>query len=308
MLPSGSATRLAIGLSLVTVWAKISFVEHDELPVRISGILKVTGTPVDKTVHVGLAAIEAIHADWHGSAGHRSGGNAAAGRASVEKNLQGQGGHQYGGEGQDGGIGGEAGARALKEARVRAADLTPKAVTAALIGVKSKLAIFKLQRAINSYAQEPLTAVVPGLALLELWQLVGTAEVALSAVSLMVLMTALLGMAIMILTTLNERRREMAILRSVGAGGLTIVGLLLAEAGMLTVFGIILGITMVYAGLALVQPIIDQSYGLYIPVEGLAAGDFSTAGMIFGAGLIMGLLPALWAYRMSVADGMMVRV
>ena len=67
---------------------------------------------------------------------------------------------------------------------------------------------------------------MPGAALQELWGLVGTAETALSVVSAMVVATALLGMVTMILTTLNERRREMAILRSVGARPATILGLL----------------------------------------------------------------------------------
>ena len=117
-------------------------------------------------------------------------------------------------------------------------DLKPKAITAALIGLKSKLATFRLQRVINEYTHEPLSAILPGAALQELWGLVATAETALKAVSAMVVATALLGMVTMILTTLNERRREMAILRSVGARPRTVLGLLMAEAGVLTLVGV----------------------------------------------------------------------
>ena len=157
----------------------VSFVEHDDKPFRVSGILAKTGTPVDRTVHVSLEAIEAIHVDW------QSGAPVPGQSVSADE--------------------------------VRKMDLKPKAITAALVGLKSKLATFKLQRAINDYQEEPLSAIMPGAALQELWGLVGTAETALSAVSAMVVATALLGMVTMILTTLNERRREMAILRSVGA-------------------------------------------------------------------------------------------
>ena len=173
--------------------APSSFVEHDDKPFRVSGILAKTGTPVDRTVHVSLEAIEAIHVDW------QSGGRVPGQSVSADE--------------------------------VRKMDLKPKAITAALVGLKSKLATFQLQRAINEYAQEPLSAIMPGAALQELWGLVGTAETALSVVSAMVVATALLGMVTMILTTLNERRREMAILRSVGARPRTILGLLMAEAG-----------------------------------------------------------------------------
>ena len=46
----------------------VSFVEHDDKPFRVAGILAKTGTPVDRTVHVSLEAIEAIHVDWQSGA------------------------------------------------------------------------------------------------------------------------------------------------------------------------------------------------------------------------------------------------
>ena len=183
----------------------------------------------------------------------------------------------------------------------------PKAITAALIGLKSKLATFRLQRAINEYREEPLSAILPGAALQELWGLVGTAETALKVVSAMVVATALLGMVTMILTTLNERRREMAILRSVGARPRTILGLLMAEAGVLTAAGIVLGVVLLYAALLILQPYVDATYGLHLPVDPPKPAELATLGIIVVAGCIAGLLPALRAYRLSLADGMTVR-
>jgi len=247
----------------------VSFVAHDDKPFRVAGILEKTGTPVDRTVHVGLAAIEAIHVDWQSGA-----------------RVPGQ---------------------SISADEVRKMPLEPKAVSAALIGLKSKLATFRLQRAINEYREEPLSAILPGAALQELWGLVGTAETALKVVSAMVVATALLGMVTMILTTLNERRREMAILRSVGARPRTILGLLAAEAGVLTVAGIALGVILLYAALLVVQPYLDTTYGLHLPIELPQPGELATLGFIALAGCIAGFLPALRAYRLSLADGMTVR-
>ena len=245
------------------------FLEHDDKPFKVSGILAKTGTPVDRTVHISLEAIEAIHVDW------QSGARIPGQSVSVED--------------------------------VRHMDLQPKAITAALIGLRSKLAIFRLQRAINDFRAEPLSAILPGATLQELWGLVGTAETALAAVSAMVVVTALLGMVTMILTTLNERRREMAILRSVGARPATILGLLIAEATLLILIGVGLGVVLLYAGLALLQPYIDRVYGLHIDIQVLKTGEWFNLAGVVAAGVLAGLLPALRAYRLSLADGLTVR-
>ena len=247
----------------------VSFVEHADKPFRVSGILAKTGTPVDRTVHVSLEAIEAIHVDWQG-------GMPVPGQE-------------------------------VSAVEVRQMDLKPKAITAALVGLKSKLATFKLQRAINEYAQEPLSAIMPGAALQELWGLVGTAETALSVVSAMVVATALLGMVTMILTTLNERRREMAILRSVGARPGTILGLLATEAGLLTLAGVALGVALLYTALALLRPWVDATYGLNLDIEAPTQREWLMLAAIVAAGFLAGLLPAMRAYRLSLADGMTVR-
>ncbi len=247
----------------------VAFLEHDDKPFRVSGILARTGTPVDRTVHVNLQAIEAIHVDW------QSGARIPGQSVSAED--------------------------------VRKMNLEPKAITAAFIGLKSKLAAFRLQRAINEYPEEPLSAILPGAALQELWGLVGTAESALSAVSAMVVLTALLGMVTMILTTLNERRREMAILRSVGARPSTILSLLVTEAGVLTFCGVALGTVLLYVALIVLQPFIDRTYGLHIAIDPPTQDQLTILAGIVVAGFVAGLLPALRAYRLSLADGMTVR-
>ena len=245
---------------------RVSFSKHKTKPFRISGILKKTGTPVDRTVFISLKAYEAIHVGWET-------------------------GHQ----------------KRISQDQLRQMDLQPKAITSALIGLKSKLGIFRLQRYINEYREEPLTAILPGVALQELWSLVSIAENALSIVSSMVILTALLGMLTMILSTLNERRREMAILRSVGAKPRVIGALLVSEAGLLTFCGVLLGVIGLYIVLFIIQPYIDTEYGLHISIEFLTLRESLILLGICIAGFVAGLLPALRAYYMSVADGMIVR-
>ena len=92
---------------------RIGIQKHDDKPYRVVDVRKKTGTPVDRTIHVSLEAIEAIHFDW------KNGARTMGQRIS-------------------------AGAE-------RAMDLEPTAITSALIGVSSKIKIFGLQRFINQY-------------------------------------------------------------------------------------------------------------------------------------------------------------
>ena len=246
-----------------------SFTHHDDKPFRVAGVLAKTGTPVDRTVIVSLEGIEAIHVDWTGGA--------------KTPGLM------------------------ISADEVRTMDLSPKAITAAMIGVKSKLKIFSLQRAINEYREEPLLAILPGVALQELWAVVGVAETALLGVSFMVVVTALLGMAAMIFAGLNERRREMAILRAVGAGPGTIFTLLLTEAAFIALAGAACGVALLFAGLSVLRPYLDANYGLYLPASGLTAREGYVVLAVIGAGLVAGLAPALRAYGLSLADGMSVK-
>ena len=243
--------------------------DHDDKPFRVAGILARTGTPVDRTVHVSLEGIEAIHVDWrHG---------APVPGLSIDAEA------------------------------VRKMDLTPKTITAFLVGLKSRLAVFGLQRRINEYRGEPLLAILPGVALQELWDLMGTAEAALSAISVFVVATGLLCMMAMMLASLGERRREMAILRSVGARPAHVFGLLIAEACGLTVAGIAVGLGIFYATLAAAQPLVSASYGLFLPVAPPAARELWFLAAVLVAGALSGAVPAWRAYARSIADGMTAR-
>lgn len=242
---------------------------HDNRPFRVAGILERTDTPVDRAVHVSLEAIEAIHVDW------RSG-------AKVE--------------GLD-----------IPSERLRAMDLKPESITAALVGLKSRIGAFRFQRAVNEYDEEPLTAVLPGVALTRLWSLVGVAERALSAISAMVVLTALIGLVATLLATLQERRREMAILRANGARPLHIAGLMIAESTILTLAGVILGTILVYAGLILLMPVLDARFGLSLEVEAPSLYEGVMLCAIVLAGVLAGCLPARQAYKASLADGMTIR-
>lgn len=251
--------------------ATVSLVQHDDKPFTVVGILQRTGTPVDRTLHITLAGMEALHIDWqHGAPAY------GRQKISAEQALQ--------------------------------MDLQPKEITAMLIGLKSRMATFALQREINQWRGEPLLAILPGVALQELWSLMGTAEKALFVVSLFVVLTGLIGMLTAILTSLNERRREMAILRSVGARPWHIASLLILEAFTLALVGILAGIAFLYLGIAIAQAPLQSHYGLYLAFSAPTAHEWELLGAVLAAGVLIGAIPAWRAYRQSLADGLNIRL
>tara|TARA_Y100001970_G_scaffold172091_1_gene210392 strand:+ start:2847 stop:4097 length:1251 start_codon:yes stop_codon:yes gene_type:complete len=247
-----------------------SFTDHDDQPFKVSGILAKTGTPVDNTVIVSLQAIEAIHVDW-----------------SSGTKIQGQ---------------------ETPIDQIRKMDLSPKNITAALVGVKSKLQVFKLQRWINEYPEEALSSILPGVALQELWRIVGIVENLLLGISVVVIFTTLIGMAAIVFSSLNERRREMAIWRAMGAPPSIIIGLLMIEAFIISVLSVIVSTILLFLLLYLLQPWIDNTYGILVNIEMLSLGDIFIFILFILAAMIVSLIPAIRAYWFSINDGMTIKI
>jgi len=244
----------------------VALVEHEQQPFKISGILAPTGTPVDRAIHVSLQGIEAMHVDWRNGATVKGEGTSAE--------------------------------------AIRDMDLQPTAVTALLIGLKSKGTVFREQRAINTYRAEPLLAILPGVALQELWGLVGVAEIALMIVSVMVVIAGLVNLMSVLLAGLNERRREMAVLRSVGARPEHVFVLLCIESTLLTFGGIVMGLLMHYILTAAGSLFLMQRFGLSVQLSLPQSTEIKILVSVAVAGLVAGMIPALQAYRKSLADGL----
>jgi putative ABC transport system permease protein len=240
--------------------------EHADKPFTVVGVLRRTGTPVDRTVHVSLQAIEAIHLDWAGGA-------------------------------------------PLPGLRISAQDarkfeLEPKQVTALLVGLKSRAAVFAVQRHVNNHPGEPLLAVLPGVALDELWEVVGLGERALLAISGLVALVSLAGLVAVVLAGLNERRRELAVLRAVGAGPRHVLALLALEGMLVTVAGAMLGALATGAAVLLAGPWLQQQFGIGLQATAPAAGQWLWFGAVLAAGMLASLVPGWRAYRLSLADGL----
>ncbi|GER20321.1 ABC transporter permease [Variovorax boronicumulans] len=249
---------------------ELNVAEHADKPFTVVGVLARTGTPVDRTVHIGLAAMEAIHLEWVGGAP----------MPGVK----------------------------IPAEQVRKFDLTPKNVTAALVGLKNRAAVFGVQRWISTYTGEPLMAILPGVALDELWSVIGIGENALLLMSALVALVSLAGLVSVVMAGLNERRRELAVLRAVGAGLRHVLALLALEGALVTVLGVLLGVTMAVLGIALLSPWLQAQFGLTLSLSEPTLNEWLLAASLLVAGWLASLLPGIRAYRLSLADGLSPRI
>jgi putative ABC transport system permease protein len=244
--------------------------DHADKPFTVVGVLARTGTPVDRTVHVSLEALEAIHLDWVGGA--------------------------------------PVPGLAIPAEAARKFDLTPKAVTAVLVGLKNRVAVFNVQRFVAEHEAEALLAVLPAVALDELWQLIGPAEQSLLAISVLVGVVSLASLVAVVLAGLNERRRELAVLRAVGAGPRQVWLLLAAEGMLVTLAGVLLG--AIAAALAVwgAGPLLQREFGITLVAAAPTPAQWGLAGAVLAAGMLASLVPGWRAYRHALADGLNPRI
>jgi len=245
---------------------ELGLTDHADKPFVVSGILQSTGTPVDRTVHISLQAMEALHVDWF------AGAPFPGARISADK--------------------------------AREMNLQPKAVTALLVGLHNRAAVFSAQRSINGFSEEPLMAILPGVALDELWDVIGTGEKALLLMSGLVALVSMAGLVSVVLASLGERRRELAVLRAVGANPRSLFFLLTVEGVLVTACGIVLGVlALAAAGLAL-GPWLQASYGLTVNLDQPTQLQGLLLLGLLACGWLASLYPGWRAYRLSLADGL----
>lgn len=242
--------------------------QHDDKPFRVVGILSPTGTPIDNSLLISLEAMEAIHVNWQG------------GMPVPELNITPE--------------------------QLANFDLKPKNITALLVGLKKRSHVFSVQRSINDYRAEPLMAVLPGVTMDQIWQMMSSIEKILLIISALVTVIGLAGLTSTILAGLGERRRELAILRSVGARPIDIFQLLACEGLMLVMLGIIIGIVLLNILIVIFSPILMSKYGIFIHISWLTNGELFLLLAIILAGFLTSIIPAYRAYRISLVDGLSV--
>lgn len=246
--------------------------EHTDHPFQVVGILSATGAPVDRAALMSLEGFEAMHQGW--------------GLGSFQ-GLRGL--------GQD---------PAQPSPVADVSSLAPTELTALLVGLQSRGQVFTARRQIESLPGEPLMAVLPGVALDDLWRVIGVAEQTLLLVGLLVAVASLLSVAAVLLVSLASRRKEFAILRALGASAGGLMTMVLYESMLICLAGLVMGLVVHQLALWALAGWLQTEFGIVVSLGVLSAESLTLLGLMLGLAILMSLLPAIRAYRLSLADGL----
>ncbi|MEE3056114.1 MAG: ABC transporter permease [Pseudomonadota bacterium] len=265
----------------------VSFNNHDDHPFTISGIVKKTGTPVDKAVYVTLQGLEEAHT------GPKHSPTSMLGRKSADKANEHEHEHEH-----------EHDEHTKEHAVYNSEAFTPESVSVVMLGLKHRVTALQLQYQINQSKKEPLMAILPGMALAELWQIMGNVESLLLGLSGLIVICALIGLATMLLATMRERYQEIAVLRTIGAGPFTLLLLIQIEAMLLTIVSAALSLGLVAGLMSALKPWLSSTYGLFLSSPLFGQSSVIIILLILGCTYLVSLFPAVAAYRRGLHAGL----
>ncbi len=183
-------------------------------------------------------------------------------------------------------------------------SLQPKAITAFMLGLTSKITTFQVQRNINRYSKEPLMAILPGVALSELWQMMSWLENTLLLISVLVFIAACLGVSGMLLSSIRERRKEIHLLRVIGASSSFLFLLIELEALFMTLLSLVMASGLLLFALVLSQDYLITHFGLHISINFLSMSSLYLMASMIIASIVVAMIPSFIGYRQSSAKHM----
>jgi len=181
----------------------------------------------------------------------------------------------------------------------RKAHEEAREVTVLLVQYASPLAAAMLPRQINS--QSELQAASPAYETARLFRIVGVGVEALRAFALVLILAAGLSVFIALYTALEERRYDLAVMRTLGASRGKLFGLLMTEGVVLSLLGAAIGLGLGHALASALGAWLEAEQ--HYPVSGLEwrAEELWLVVVALGVGVLAALLPAWRAYRTEVS-------
>jgi putative ABC transport system permease protein len=249
--------------------------EHPEHAYTLVGILAPTGTALDNLILCDPESVWALH-------------NAEHAAGAPDENQDKTHGHEHSAE------------NGAAPNEVVPGAQSPREITAVLLKFRNPMAQLQFPRLINE--QTKLQAAVPAIEINRMFSLLGLGFEGLRYLGWGILILSGLSVFIALYNTLKERRYELALLRTLGAGRWKLCLLVLLESGMLCLAGFAGGWAFGRAAMAWVGRAAERSYKISADqVAWFTAQDARLLLAALGIGLAAALIPAWKAYSMDIS-------
>ena len=142
--------------------------------------------------------------------------------------------------------------------------------------------------------------VVPDEVLPKLFEIIGWVDGAFLAIAVLVTVLGTMCLLVALVSALRERRRDIALMRSIGATKQTVFGLVLCESLVISLFGGLLGLVMGHGIVWVGSQYIKAETGLLFSWLHVSLADAALLPALVVVGILAGLFPAVQAYRIGV--------
>jgi putative ABC transport system permease protein len=176
-----------------------------------------------------------------------------------------------------------------------------KEVSAVMLKLKSPQAGFTLEQMINRQGKVATLAWPIGRSMAELFEKLGWMGRVLTLVAYLVMVVAAAGILASVYNTINERRREFAILRAIGARRRTVFTAVVAEAAVIAGLGALAGYLVYIVIMTLAAGVVRAQTGVVLDLSNIHPALWLTPVAMIVLGALAGMVPAAAAYRTDVA-------
>jgi putative ABC transport system permease protein len=179
-----------------------------------------------------------------------------------------------------------------------------KEVSAVMLKLAGPMVGWRLDQQINRQGKVATIAFPVGAVMLDLFQKMGWINRILELVAYLVVLVSAAAILASIYNTINERRREFAILRALGARRRIVFAAIVGESGAIGLLGALLGYAVYAVILAGAAIVVREQTGVVLDVWSPHAVHLYAPLGITVLGAVAGLIPAAKAYSTDVAENL----
>lgn len=242
---------------------------HEGFEYRVTGILKPTGSALDKLILTAVSSVWAVHGEHHEE------GEEEHDDHHHEHEHHSENDHEEG--------------HAHSDAEI----------TVGLISFRNAMGNIMLPRMVNE--KTSMQAALPSIEINRLFSLLGSGIQVVRALAILIVIISAISVFISLFQSLKDRRYELVLLRVMGASNWQLLWIVLLEGLLIAFMGYLAGVILGKLGLMAILSAISSSYQYSLEFMWFSKSTLLMLPATLGLGIAAALIPALMAYRLNIS-------